>query len=123
MRFDVSVYYDTDNKPHYGLSQIGTFPKTKRAAIQASISKWKAIAKIHRLNPTPLSAEDVDPNPVETCSLCHLYWNANCQECPVFHATGYTHCVDSPFDLYGQNSNEHTALSEVEFLKSLLKEE
>lgn len=123
MRFEVSAYYDIDNKPHYGLSQIGEFPKTRRAALLASISKWKAVAKIHRLNPTPLQADEIDPRPSETCALCHLYWNGNCQECPVFHAVGDTHCINSPFDLYSHRPSEYTALAEVEFLKSLLNEE
>jgi len=108
--------------------------KRVRAAIEASIKHWEEAW--------------AEPNPCEInlgrdqCALCALFWDDDCERCPVFVATGAIHCEASPYvaafgakqdwlgrytaNLFDKDKKRTRwkiqARKEINFLKSLLEE-
>jgi len=102
--------------------------KKTHKALKGSIRKWEDIVK----------GEGSD-NGIENCPLCEmLYFNIECDGCPVKEKTGMDYCYGSPYDEWIKHHKErHTisyplkiecekckeiAIKELEFLKSLLEE-
>ncbi len=90
-----------------------------RKALQGSIAKWTAIAKL----------EDVDRG-AENCPLCKLFYKGrgSCNGCPVKVETGKDVCYGSPYyeykyaDLWGMSVGKQVAAErETRFLQSLDK--
>jgi|JI10StandDraft_1071094.scaffolds.fasta_scaffold233918_4 hypothetical protein len=97
--------------------------KVTKAALEASIEKWKrnSIAE----------APEKYLTGFRDCPLCDLFWDADCIGCPVFKRTGETGCYGTPYttaekarrpenwDFDGGALARKTALDEVVFLESL----
>lgn len=110
------------------------FPKTKVAAIRASIKKWEVIRDYLDENGPSLWVENYGGG---TCALCELYFDESmesefneeeskpCLKCPVYKRTGEHQCMGTPFYLFheleGTPGAPQAAQQEVDFLKSLLE--
>lgn len=88
-------------------------------ALRGSIAKWEGIVQG--------TVKDEGP---DNCPLCLLFYNDDCEGCPVSEATGETCCDDSPYPIYwgianGQRDGDPVAAAqaELDFLKSLLPPE
>lgn len=62
-----------------------------RAALDASIEHWRLD------NERALTPDDARIGP-NHCALCELFWDQECDGCPVRERTGKPHCEDSPYD-------------------------
>lgn len=103
----------------------GTLPKSRLAALKASICKWKRIVK-------HLKEDDAAVPPwdggTETCGLCQIYYNnRDCDDCPVSRKTGMGGCVGTPYHKYQEakgyvdkTDGLEAAKAEMAFLKGLL---
>ena len=90
-------------------------------ALEASIEKWETNAQVPALEEAKIAPRD--------CPLCDIYWDIDCDGCPVARRTGCRGCTGSPYsaaakafaanDLPGLHS---ASRREVEFLTSLLQE-
>ena len=73
---------------------------TTAQALDESITSWKCRLK---LTIEDIRNEREAPLPAN-CALCSLYYNNNCEGCPVQNKTGYGLCLRTPFkeaaDLY-----------------------
>lgn len=94
-------------------------------ALQGSIAKWEAIA----------DGTGIDEGPAN-CPLCKLFFEGECEGCPVYARTECTACEDTPYEDWVEESvhipttsNSRTgktaaaidaAKREVAFLRSLL---
>ncbi len=95
-----------------------------RAALEESIKHWEENAAAE----TP---EGVSTG-AENCPLCYLFFDANCQGCPVRRKTGEAACTGSPYneayfalhdwakDGKSRDIYRMAAQAEVDFLRSLL---
>jgi hypothetical protein len=83
-------------------------------ALNGSIAKWEAI----------VAGTGVDNGP-SNCPLCHMFWRFPncCKGCPVSEKTGFTGCVNTPYDRYCDDHTIAAAVDELEFLRSLLPSE
>lgn len=96
------------------------------AALEASIEKWER-------NACADHPDDVKLGP-EYCPLCQLFWEDDCESCPIAAHTGQIFCKDTPYERadivayrwedYPDSENlreafREAAEEEVAFLKSL----
>ena len=89
-------------------------------SIDDSIAKWEFIRDhLDEIDP----GEDGGPS---TCALCHKYFHAHCDQCPVSEYTGLEFCDGTPYkdweELYSdENPDEIMKIvkKEVAFLKRL----
>jgi len=100
--------------------------KTLRA-LKASIRKWERNAKVKYPDKYLVDSDD--------CPLCGLFFDLDCEGCPVMQRTGRRGCGDTPYIEasrarvdwewdYGPMEAAHDAArKEVAFLKSLLPAE
>jgi hypothetical protein len=59
-----------------------------------------------------------------SCSLCDLYWNSKCNDCPIFLKTNNIYCRQTPYynyDLYigkSERKRKRLAQAEIDFLQT-----
>ena len=101
-------------------------------ALKGSIAKWDAIA----------DGTGADRG-IDNCPLCALFYNHNCDGCPVYEKTEYEDCQNSPYEQWQHDyrsecgiyptgagggayattdSLKALARKEADFLRSLLPE-
>lgn len=107
----------------YTIDTNDEFPDEKSEAIDAAIEKWKTIAQAIKL-----TEQVIESGGRNTCPLCKLYFEDDCQDCPVMQKTGRWHCIKTPAMQY-ENVEEKGwegwkralkyAEREVTFLESL----
>jgi len=91
-------------------------------ALRGSIRKWQGIVD-----------GTVEDEGVRNCPLCRLFFDNDCEGCPVSEDTGETYCDGSPFEVWSElgSYGRHgwtvdgadsfvAACFELEYLKSLL---
>lgn len=80
----------------------------KREAVQYSLLKWKGLRELQGELP-PLAVNG------STCALCHLYVDADCQDCPLYKHQGGT-CDDpcSPYRDWYQDRNPEPMIAALE---------
>ncbi len=93
-----------------------------REALEGSIEKWKAIER----------GDGMDLG-ITNCPLCALFINDCCSGCPVWAATGHTHCAWSPYGYFRAALNaaagsgavciDEAPLDEARRLKRLARDE
>ena len=100
--------------------------ETRKALLESIFIKWENI----------LSCKE-DENGDEDCPLCKMFFNDNCEGCPVKETTGLVSCDDTPYNEWDDNAPKHNnhskwlgeypsidviylAVKEQEFLISLL---
>ena len=86
-------------------------PRSTTQALRWSILKWRALLRAARRLGVPIRSY------AESCALCELFYEKDCNGCPVFEATGGRECVKSPFQVA---AGEGDALAEIQFLQALL---
>ena len=115
MKFYIHFDKEIDS---YELLKRGAFPRSKRAALEASIRKWKALVQANK------RGKYVEENGGATCALCKLYYNLDdrCAGCPIAEL-GHAYCLRTPWEKYVNTVNPTVALkhaqAEVKFLESL----
>lgn len=94
-------------------------------ALEDSIAHWEANVAAQTIKDIKLG--------IRHCALCHVYYNSDCQGCPVNARTGQMYCVGSPYNAaqYAAERLEdnptpetweiyrRAAQAELNFLKSL----
>ena len=99
-----------------------------REALEASIEKWKRNAAEVNVFKTSISNKD--------CALCSLFYDDDCQGCPVSEKSGRKFCGNTPYleasaargIWFCETQNDGpafrtAALEEVAFLESLRPED
>ena len=99
-------------------------------ALQRSIEKWEQKAKESVVEDVRIGADE--------CPLCDLFFEDDCEGCPIFEKTGHTNCRRTPFIkaydvwMYWREFPEdgeyrllfnEASEEEADFLKSLLPKE
>jgi len=93
--------------------------------IQLSVQKWERVRELVLAHPEITKGTQLGLGST-SCSLCMAhYFGANqCEECPVYQASGYKVCYDTPYTKAINAEDRDTLLmgigEEIEFLKSLL---
>lgn len=68
-----------------------TIESLRAEAFEASILHWQENVAAER-------PEDVRMGP-DNCALCSLFFEDDCEGCPVMRRTGYRGCSGTPYDL------------------------
>ena len=84
-------------------------PSTYWEAVNKSLNKWRLI-----------SIGFLPDDDIETCGLCNLYIDLDCEGCPIFEATGLPYCEETPFIKWALNKDKEWADIELNFLYSVV---
>lgn len=85
---------------------------TSERALELSIEKWEFIAAN--------ADKIVFDGSIWTCALCYLFIDNGCGGCPVQARTGYSGCVNTP---YQEWANTRIRKSDIEVKKSVAERE
>lgn len=76
-------------------------------ALDGSILKWEKI----------VDGTGIDDGR-DNCPLCQLFWEDDCNGCPVEENTGMTNCIGTPYDNWKneEGGKPYMAVTEKEFI-------
>jgi hypothetical protein len=112
----VKFFINDENR----LKFTGNFATNRQRALENSIKKWRFIVNY-------IEAGGYPPHDggLKTCNLCALYFEKDCEGCPVNFVDDHVGCDDTPYMQYNDLSPRKEALTaakeELAFLESLRK--
>jgi hypothetical protein len=108
----VQFYIDDKNR----LQCTGNFALSRRGALENSIKKWSVI--VDHIEEGGAPPRD---GGISTCNLCVLYYEKDCDGCPVNINDNHIWCGDTPYQEYDDTDGDavKAAKKELTFLESL----